>query len=276
MHPIRTAAAVIALALPAAAENHVSIDTVVATVGGTEITIGQLLAARDALPEQFRQLPDDQLFPGLLDKVTQQAALARAAGELPATVELRADGARREVVAAYALNERLADRVTDDEVRAAYDEQVAGFEAPTEYNAAHILVETEEEAREIVAELDGGAEFGELAMARSTGPSGPRGGDLGWFQAGQMVEPFQDAVAALEPGAISAPVQTQFGWHVIRLNETREVAPPPFEEVAPQIRQSLQREAVGEVIEEVTAEVGVELSVPEGVDPSVLSTLSLD
>ena len=276
MRPIRTAAALIALALPASAENHVSIDTVVATVGGTEITIGDLIAARRGLPEQFQELPDEQLYPGLLDQVTQQAALAQTVTEVPRGVEVTVQTFRREQLAGHALSLLLEEAVPDEAVRASYDEQVAAFEGATEYNAAHILVETEEEAAAIVAELEGGADFAELAMERSTGPSGPRGGDLGWFQDGQMVEPFQEAVAALEPGAISAPVETQFGWHVIRLNEVRTQEPPAFEAVEAQIRQALQREVASGLIEEVAAAAEIELLEPEGVDPSVLSTLSLD
>ena len=276
MRPIRTAAALIALALPVAAENHVSVDTVLATVGGTEITIGDLLAAREVLPEQFRTLPDEQLFGGLLDQVTQQTALAQSVADVPPGVAQRAETARREAIAAYALTQRLEDAVTDEAVRAAYDEQAAALEGMLEYDADHILVETEEEAQEIAQLLADGADFGELAMERSTGPSGPRGGDLGWFQDGQMVEPFQAAVSALEPGEVSEPVETEFGWHVILLNETREQTLPPFEDVEPQIRQSLQREAVSTVVAEVSAEAGIELLEPEGVDPSVLSTLSLD
>ena len=276
MRPIRTAAALIALALPVAAENHVSVDTVLATVGGTEITIGDLLAAREVLPEQFRTLPDEQLFGGLLDQVTQQTALAQSVADVPPGVAQRAETARREAIAAYALTQRLEDAVTDEAVRAAYDEQAAALEGMLEYDADHILVETEEEAQEIAQLLADGADFGELAMERSTGPSGPRRGDLGWFQDGQMVEPFQAAVSALEPGEVSEPVETEFGWHVILLNETREQTLPPFEDVEPQIRQSLQREAVSTVVAEVSAEAGIELLEPEGVDPSVLSTLSLD
>ncbi|PRY93022.1 peptidyl-prolyl cis-trans isomerase C [Hasllibacter halocynthiae] len=276
MRPIRTAALLATLALPAFAQGgEVTLDTPLARVGETEITVGDLLAARQALPEQFRALPDDQLFSGLLDQVTQQEALAQSVEEEPEGLPYVVDAARREQLAAIALNDAMAEAVTDDEVRAAYDEQVAAFEGAPEYEAAHILVETEEEAQEVRAALEDGADFGELAMERSTGPSGPRGGDLGWFQAGQMVEPFQDAVETLEPGELSDPVETQFGWHVIRLNDTRTQEPPAFEDVEPQLRQALQREAVGAVVAERAADADIELLEPEGVGPSVLSTMSL-
>ena len=103
------------------------------------------------------------------------------------------------------------------------------LEPPKEFKARHILVETQSEANSIVAELEGGANFAELAKTKSTGPSGPNGGDLGWFSPNQMVQPFSQAVAALEDGAFSkTPVQTQFGWHVILREDSREATPPTF------------------------------------------------
>jgi len=120
---------------------------------------------------------------------------------------------------------------TEVELRAEYNAQVAGYQ-PQQYKARHILVETEDEASAVIAELDGGADFAELAKEKSTGPSGPNGGDLGWFPPDSMVKPFSDAVVALEDGNYtSEPVQTQFGWHVILREDSRETEAPSFEEV---------------------------------------------
>jgi peptidyl-prolyl cis-trans isomerase C len=121
---------------------------------------------------------------------------------------------------------------------------VAGFQPQTEYNAAHILVADEAKARELKAEIDGGADFAEVAAANSSDGSAANGGDLGWFGAGQMVPEFETAVSALEPGAVSEPVQTQFGWHLIRLNETRESTAPALEEVRAEIENQLRQEAL--------------------------------
>ena len=174
-----------------------------------------------------------------MDQLVQQTLLAGALEEVPPSVEIQIENETRNLRATATLRERLEGAVSEDAVRAAYEERVAGQEPQTEYRAAHILVDSEEAAREAIAEIEGGAEFADVARARSTGPSGPRGGDLGFFAEGMMVEPFQEAVEQLEPGEVSEPVETQFGWHVIRLEETREASAPPFETLGPEIAAEL-------------------------------------
>jgi peptidyl-prolyl cis-trans isomerase C len=166
--------------------------------------------------------------------------------------------------------------VTDEAIQAAYDESY-GTEAPgTEYNAAHILVETEAEAQAIVAELEGGADFATIARERSKDPgSGAQGGDLGWFGPGMMVEPFEQAVVALEPGAVSAPVETQFGWHVIRLNETRPVPVPTLEEVRDQIAGELEQAAIEAAIAELQESADITQIEPGSIDPAVIGNIDL-
>ncbi len=256
--------------------DEVSLDTVVASVNGTEITLGHMLMVRGGLPEQYQQLPDTVLWDGILDQLIQQEVLSQSdAASETRRVTLALDNERRALTASEAV-EALGDGlVGDDEIRAAYEEQFASETQGTEYNAAHILVETEEEAQEIVTELDGGADFAELARERSTGPSGPNGGSLGWFAAGQMVAPFEEAVAQLEPGEISEPVETQFGWHVIRLEDTRQAEAPALEEVRDQIAQQLQQQKLQEKIEEMVAAAEVDKTGAESVDPSALSRIEL-
>jgi peptidyl-prolyl cis-trans isomerase C len=135
-----------------------------------------------------------------------------------------------------------------------------------EIKARHILLENEEDAKAVIEALDGGADFAELAKERSTGPSGANGGDLGFFTADMMVADFSDAAFALEPGSYSAePVQTQFGWHVILVEETREGAQPPLDEVREQLVAELQTQAVQEMLTELRAAAGVEnLRDPDG------------
>lgn len=252
------------------------LDRVVASVGETDITLGHVILARRDLPQQFQQLPDEALLPGLVDQLVQQTLLAQSLEEEPASVALQVENEERNLRAAAALSGHLEEAVTEEQIRAAYDERVAGQEPATEYRASHILVESEEEARSVIEEIEGGAEFAEVAQARSTGPSAPRGGDLGFFQEGMMVPPFEEAVKALEPGAISEPVETQFGWHVIRLEETRQAEAPPFEALAPEIAQELQREAVESHLAELTQGADVTREPLEGIDPAVLSRASVD
>lgn len=263
------------MATSAGAED-VTPETVVATVNGVDITVGHMIATRETLPEQYQSLPDDVLFPGILDQLIQQVALSQALqGDEPKRVAIALENERRSLRAGQVLDDIIAEAVTDKILQDAYEAHYANADAATEYNASHILVETEEEAQAIRKMLDEGADFAELAKEKSTGPSGPNGGDLGWFGAGMMVKPFEDAVIAMEPGQFSDPVQTQFGWHVILLSETRLQEAPPLEEVRAELEAEIQREAVESAIVDLTDKAEV-VKAEEGSIPfDVLSNSAL-
>ena len=191
---IRALALALVTAAPALAED-VTAETVVAEVDGVKITVGHMIAARDTLPPQYLSLPDDVLFTGILDQIIQQTALAKI-GEQNLTRRdlLVIENERRAYLAGVVLDDAAAAAVTEDAIAEAYAQRYSGAEPSKEFNAAHILVETQEAAQEIKGQLDAGADFTALAKERSTGPSGPNGGELGWFSAGMMVKPFEDAV----------------------------------------------------------------------------------
>lgn len=150
--------------------------------------------------------------------------------------------------------------VSDDEISKAY-EQVKKQAARTEYKARHILVKDEDEAKKLIKELDKKADFAELAKKHSLGPTGKNGGELEWFDQSQMVQPFAEAVAAMKPGTYSKePVQTQFGWHIINLQETRTAEPPKLEDVKPQLTAMVQRQKLGERLAEMRDKAMVELN----------------
>lgn len=263
-----------AVALPVAAQDEPGLDTVVATVNDTEITLGHMIVARASLPQQYQQLPEDVLFKGLLDQLVQQTALADSfTGELPPRVTLSLENETRSLTAGEAIEGVMAEDVSDEELQAAYDAQYSDAEPEPEFNASHILVETKEEADAIKAELDGGADFAELAKEKSTGPSGPGGGSLGWFGPGMMVPAFEEAVAGMEAGSVSEPVETQFGWHVIKLNETRTAEAPALEDVREELETQIRQTNVQEAIESLTDAAEVDRSAAEGVDPSVLNNI---
>lgn len=263
-----------AVALPVAAQDEPSVDTVVATVNDTEITLGHMLVARASLPQQYQQLPDDVLFQGILDQLVQQTALADSfTGELPPRVTLSIENETRSLTAGEAIEGVMAEDVSDEELQAAYDAQYKDAEPEQEFNASHILVETKEEADAIKAELDGGADFAEVAKEKSTGPSGPGGGSLGWFGPGMMVPEFEEAVAGMEAGGVSEPVETQFGWHVIKLNETRTGEAPALEDVREELETQVRQTKVQEAIESLTEAAEVDRSAAEGIDPTVLKNI---
>ncbi|MEM8787744.1 MAG: peptidylprolyl isomerase [Pseudomonadota bacterium] len=258
------------LAAPAFAQD-VTADTVVARIGDEEITFGQVLVVRRTLPERYQNLPDEVLLNGIVDQLVDQYLLSQeveAAG-LSKTIELRLQTERRAILAGEQIRTVTEAAIDDEAVQAAYDEGIGAQPAQTEYNASHILVETEAAAQEIVETLAGGADFATLAQERSTGPSGPNGGSLGWFGAGSMVPEFEQAVVALEAGEVSAPVQTQFGWHVIILNETREVPPPPLEQVEGELRAQIAQDRIAAHLEDLRNGTSVEI-LTEGLAPGAL------
>ena len=251
-------------------------NTVVATVNGKSITLGHMIVARAILPEQYQQLPNDVLFEGILKQLVEQTLLAGAFdGTLPKRIPISLENEQRSLIAGETLEVVLSQALSEDAVKAAYDAQFADAEPSKEYNASHILVETEEEALAIQADVDGGADFATVAKEKSTGPSGPNGGSLGWFGKGAMVPSFEAAVVGLEVGAVSAPVQTQFGWHVIILNETRNTSAPELDAVRVEIEGTLRQEAVTTKIEELREAATIDQSGVEGIDPSILSDLSI-
>ena len=239
----------VTFAMPVQAQDA---NTVVATVNGKSITLGHMIVARAILPEQYQQLPNEVLFEGILKQLVEQTLLAGAFdGALPKRIPISLENEQRSLIAGETLEVVLSQALSEDAVKAAYDAQFADAEPSKEYNASHILVETEEEALAIQAGVDGGADFATVAKEKSTGPSGPNGGSLGWFGKGAMVPSFEAAVVGLEVGAVSAPVQTQFGWHVIILNETRNTSAPELDAVRVEIEGTLRQEAVTTKIEEL-------------------------
>ncbi len=241
-------------------------STVLATVNGVDITLGHAIVMRERLPEEYQALPDETLLAGILDQLIDQTVLAAtesaSAESDPLEVKLHLENERRGSLAALVVQDRVGAPLQDAEVQAAYEAQIAEFLPAKEFNASHILVETKEAAQDVVAQLEAGGDFSALAAELSTDPgSGPNGGSLGWFGAGQMVPAFEEAVRGLEPGAVSDPVQTQFGWHVILLSEVRDTAPPPLEQVRPQIENALRQEKLTAEIEELRAQA--EISEPE-------------
>ena len=261
-------AALVALPLMAGASLAQDADTVVATVDGQDITLGQMIVMRQSVQDPaMAGMPPEALWDTLLDQLVRQAAVAAAAEDTPA-LRAQQELQRRNTAATAFVGQMAEAEPSDEELQAAYDKLFADAEAVKEYNAAHILVETEEEAKEIKAELDGGADFGDLAEQHSTGPSGPNRGDLGWFAADQMVPPFAEAVAAMEKGAVSEPVKTDFGWHVIKLNETRMQEAPELSDVRDQLAQMVRREKVEAEIERIAG--AAEVTRKEDLDPALL------
>lgn len=221
-------------------------DKVVLTFDGVEIRQSDFDLFQELDP-QFEQLQGEQKRLAILSAIIDVKSLAKKAladkMDQEAVFQKRLEFLKdRSLHNAY-FQKNVISTISEDDIRARFDKEIAAVEPEQEIRARHILVKTAEEANAIIAELDGGADFVELAKTKSTGPSGPQGGDLGFFGKGQMVPPFEAAAFALEAGAYTkTPVQTQFGFHVIKLEEKRDRPLPKFEEVQDQMRQVVLRE----------------------------------
>lgn len=228
----------------------------VATVNGQEISqqlydvFLQAVTGKPAAevpPEMKTQMLDQLVSMTLAAQAAQKDGLDKEP-----EVKARADLLHMQIMAEAASDKYIkAHPVSESEVKAEYDTQVAAM--PKEYKARHILVESKETAESIIRELSAGGDFAKLAKSESKDPgSAKAGGDLGWFSGSSMVKPFSDAVAALQKGETTkTPVQTQYGWHVIQLEDVRTPEPPKFEDVRKQVEMIAQRKKLQAYLDEL-------------------------
>ncbi len=213
--------------------------------------------------DRMRNVPDAKDSPQMQMNVLNELANVLIAAQ---DAEKKGIDKRQEIEATLALLraklltqtviQEYADehQPTEEQIKTFYEAEYAS-QSNTEYKARHILVKTEDEAKALIQELDGGADFAEMAKAKSTGPTGKNGGDLGWFDANQMVKPFADAVTAMDKGSYSKqPVQTQFGWHVILLEDTRQSEAPTLDSVHNEIVTKLQQQALAGYMQDLRSE----------------------
>jgi peptidyl-prolyl cis-trans isomerase C len=269
-------AATFGLAMSGAAfAQDATAETVVATVNGVDITLGEMIITRARLPQQYQQLPPDVLFDGVLDQLVQQQLLAGQVAEDPYRVTLSLQNERRALLAGEVINDLTGAPVSDADLQSAYDARFADSTPQQEYNASHILVATEEEALAVMARIAAGADFAATATEISSDGSAANGGNLGWFSDGMMVPEFESAVKEMAVGDVSVPVQTQFGWHIIKLNETRDMVPPTLDELRAELTSELQQKALTDLLEKLQSEGEVTLPEPGTFDPALLTNLDL-
>lgn len=257
------------LAAPAMAQqDKAQGDKVVATVDGTPITEAELALAESDLGEQFSQLPPEQRRAAALSAVIEIRILAARADETglddDADFKRRMEFLRQRALHTELVEKEVAGQVTDEAIRARYDQEIANTPPTNEVRARHILVKTKEEAQEIIKQLDAGGDFEAIAKEKSKDPgSGAQGGDLGYFGPGRMVPEFEKAAFALEVGAYTKePVQSQFGFHVIKVEDKRAQQPPAFDQVKEQVRSIVLREKYIELAKNLREGAKVEIDDP--------------
>jgi peptidyl-prolyl cis-trans isomerase C len=245
-------------------------DPVVARVGDQTIRLSDVETAAQSLPPNVRQMPPQILYPMLLDRLIDQEALAEQARKIG--LEKKDPAVAREVKLAETLAlgsamlaQEVRPQVTEQAVRAQYEKEYAGKPGPEEVHAKHILVDSEAQAKDIIAQLKKGANWDELAKKYSKDQAAANGGDLGFFKKDQMVPAFADEAFKLQPGQVSPePVHTQFGWHVIKVIARRQEPPPSFDQVKNEIRQQLVQQAAQKAVAQALSQVKVEKFNPDG------------
>ena len=237
-------------------------DSVIAIVNGKTILTSDMTMFQNSLPENYRRVDINVLLPQLLEGLIDGRLLAQAALEAgmmdDPTVKRRLAYVTNDVLQQTYLDQLLAEEITEQRIRETYEATIPTQPGEEEISARHILLEDEGAARAVIGELDAGGDFAALAKTHSTGPSGAGGGDLGYFTRQQMVAAFAEAAFALNPGEYTKdPIKTQFGWHVIKVEDRRVTPPPTFEESQAEIGQQLAQEFVRDLMANLrdTAEI---------------------
>ena len=266
----RTAAAallaisVVALAggsRPAAAEG---VDDVLVRVNGNEILRSEALRAKNRLPAALREMPDEKVMPILVNIVIDSrlmAEQARAQGiAYDADVRAQINFVTDMVLEQAMLSKYISSKLTDQALQDRYETMKSDTADRDQVRARHILLDDEQTAKDIINELRDGADFAELASKQSTGPTAKTGGDLGYFTRTEMVAPFAKAAFGMDIGEYTeVPVQTEFGWHVIKVEDRRMVEMPPFKEIEEPLRQQLALELRKEYVQQLREGAQIEI-----------------
>ena len=238
------------IGLPIVAQDVPTSETVVAIVEGKKIKLGHIISIVETLPAQYADVVANDLYEGILDQLIQQTLLVV---NVPAKkinekrISLVMENERRALISSNALSDITQEAVTESALQDLYEDLILSGEPLLEFYASHILVDTEEEAQNILMIAKEGSNFSDLAKENSTGPSASNGGDLGWFGRGAMVSEFDEAVSQMKVGDISGPVKTKFGWHIIKLNDQRNY--PSLETKREELEGQLRNTAISKKIE---------------------------
>ena len=247
---------------------------VLAEVNGKNITLDHIIAAVAKLPSEYNTLEADYILEGVLNQIVKQEIMAQILDTSEKFIEISLENEIRSIRAKYSIEKLMEGFPGNDQLLAAYETATETIQSLEEFNASHILVESEKEALNILNSLKAGSDFSKLAQEKSTGPSGPNGGQLGWFGPGQMVPEFEAAVLVLEIGGISQPVKTQFGWHLVKLNDIRVKALPTFEEMKPELVQQLSQAKIDQLLKIETDKSIVKI-LDTKIEPSLIRNLNL-
>ena len=229
---------------------------IVANVNKEKISLETMIHAMNELPSEIQSQPFMSYYEELLERVIDIKLIAQEGKKInleeEPSVKAAIDFVTEKVLMQAFLSKYVQKNISEESVKASYNNYIADETSREEIKASHILLDTQNEAVEVIKMLNNGDDFAEVAKNKSTGPSGPSGGDLGWFKRGQMVPPFENAAFSLGQNEISQkPIQTQFGWHVIKVFEKRIPQAPSYENMKNNLIQDLERKIVSKKIQDL-------------------------
>jgi peptidyl-prolyl cis-trans isomerase C len=248
-------------------------DPVVATVNGQPIRLSELEVAQQSLPQQYRSMPLQAVFPALLDRIVDSKLVVQEGKKNKITEDpafkKRMAFVEDQVLQDFWIQREIARQVTAEKLQKRYEERLKQLPSEEEVHARHILVSTEDEAKALIAEIKKGAAFDKLAKEKSTDKaSGAEGGDLGWFKKSDMVKEFADAAFNLKKDELTeTPVKSQFGYHIIKVEDRRKAPPPAFEEMSDQLREEMAREVITAQLDQLRAGAKIEKFAMDGSKP---------
>ena len=248
--------------------------TVLVSVNGEDITVGNIISFQSRLSDQYQSMEDSVLFDGILKQLIQQTILSQKVNIHSDRIKYALENQTRAFLSTELVGKLSEIEVIESEIESLYVKFSTDIERKKEYNASHILVETETEAEDLLFRLKNGADFSELAKTYSTGPSGAQGGNLGWFGQGAMVPAFEKAVIKLKIDELSVSVQTQFGWHLIKLNDVRKTPVPTIEEVRKELITEIKKKKIDFEMSKIIDSADVIYSDLE-IDPKIIREVSM-
>ncbi len=229
---------------------------IVANVNKEKISLETMIHAINELPPEIQSQPFMSYYEELLERVIDIKLIAQEGKKInlekEPSVKAAIDFVTEKVLMQAFLSKYVQKNISEESVKASYNNYIADETSREEIKASHILLDTQNEAVEVIKMLNNGDDFAEVAKNKSTGPSGPSGGDLGWFKRGQMVPPFENAAFSLGQNEISQkPIRTQFGWHVIKVFEKRIPQAPSYENMKNNLIQDLERKIISKKLQDL-------------------------
>lgn len=244
-------------------------DPVVANVNGQKFTYSQVMEAKKSLPEQYKKAPDDKIFPILLNQAVDTYLIEKAASkeglENKPDVKKAIEKAKEGIIAQTYLLDKVKDLISDAAIQTKYNEVIKNFPKEKEVHLRHILVDNQATAQGVIKALKNGTDFKKLAKEKSKDGTAKEGGDLGFFRQSELPKELAEAAFALKAGTYSQePVKTDFGWHVLMVEQIRDAVPPKFEDIKNELKALMTQEAVVAIVKDLRATAKIELFDKDG------------